>query len=321
MQKRCCLIIAEFASGPFPEQYQENHAVPPLPEAAATSELPRQLVVVLRAFGDLVIAAGSTAAIPGTGLLIGPHLSPLVEALAPRCPVYTLPYSEQRVPALFDVRKHGITEALISLMGLYQAFRQVALPVGAHLLLDRVTLRERLILPFGVTHRVLPAKASNIYAAYAEAVGPSPARPATMTAQATGQGLVGIFPGSRLPAKNLPIPVVEAAIRGALRVGHTPILYLLDGERPDLEAHFPNAVIVPRRFDAMLSAVAGVGHVVSADSMPAHMAEYLGRPVFVLSPIDNRFWLPGSSFNGNLWRLFDDCESSGTWLGGFLLKA
>jgi hypothetical protein len=59
-------------------------------------------------------------------------------------------------------------------------------------------------------------------------------------------------------------------------------LFLLEGERPDLEDDNPPFNIVPRQFTALCSAIADVDLVISADSLPAHLAERAGKPCLCL---------------------------------------
>jgi hypothetical protein len=46
--------------------------------------------------------------------------------------------------------------------------------------------------------------------------------------------------------------------------------------------------------------------VISADSLPAHIAEIKGFKPVVVSPIDNSYWLPQTSFHSGAWSLFED---------------
>lgn len=78
--------------------------------------------------------------------------------------------------------------------------------------------------------------------------------------------------------------------------------------------------MVPRRFQAMADAVRSVDAVISADSMPAHMAEYFGSPVFVVSPVPNAYWLPLSCLTTDRWVLFNQLDEQADRLSRFLLS-
>lgn len=272
-------------------------------------------IVAIKAFGDLVItltALATNPALPsGTRLLLGEHLVPLADALTIPTPTIVVAHGEAGVPAIYDIRRCGAPAALQSAWRLRRLFRAARPEV---LLFDRVGTRERWLAGSARTHALPPAE--NIYLAYAGALGSSTARPST---RPPANGIVGIFPGSRLASKNLPEPVVRTAIQAIADAGLIPRLLLLEGERPDLEGSGLPHEIVPRSFPAMIAAVGACGIVLSADSMPAHVAENRGIPVFVLSPVDNRYWLPLSAFTANRWALFSDDVAART--GQFLRAA
>lgn len=269
-------------------------------------------LVAIKAFGDLVIALTAVRAVPAEArsryrLLVGAHLVPLVEAIGSPVTVEVLDHREQDVPAMYDVRRCGPSAAMRSAWRLRRLIR-AAQP--NQLLFDRLSARERWLAGGGAADQ-LPA-AANIYLAYAKALGLVPAAPAP----APRQGAVGIFPGSRVAAKNLTRKIVRATMAAIERAGFTPCLLLLEGERPDLEVSGLAHQIVPRSLAAMIDAVTRCSCIISADSMPAHVAEQRGIPVHVISPIDNRYWLPQSAFMLDRWSLFD--ADIGSQVGLFL---
>lgn len=261
------------------------------------------IFVALKAFGDLVIAATALESAPEVrtpGLLIGSHLLPLASALDIRVPWVVLQLPESGVPAMYDVRRCGIRAGACSLLQVRRSFRRAAL--SEPLLFDRVGLREH-ILAFPDRPLGLPA-APNIYLAYRALVGDGQRHVLERTP--TGLRRIGIFPGSRILAKNIPVALVDAAHALCEAQGWQVSLYLLDGERPDLQTADRTHIVVPRKFEAMIAAVAECDAVISADSLPAHLAERAQRPVFVLSPVENRFWFPLSAYETGRYSLFHE---------------
>ena len=61
-----------------------------------------------------------------------------------------------------------------------------------------------------------------------------------------------------------------------------------------------------RNFSSLIDAVSGSDLVVTADSLPGHLAEYLDVPAYVVSPKDNLYWLPLSCFTNGGWSRFED---------------
>ena len=269
-------------------------------------------VVLVKSFGDLVIAAAVAEHMPaaaraGFRLLVGEHLIPLLEAIGTSVPVHVLRHGEEGVPAMYDVRRCGRIAALRSA---WRLRREIAAAAPSRLLFDQVRVRERWLS--GSTPVAALPGAANIYLAYEGGLG------ATRVSGgiAWRAGDIGIFPGSRIAAKNLTRPIVEAAMRAIAGSGDAPRLMLLEGERPDLEASGLPFERVQRSLPSMVAAVSGCGAVVSADSMPAHVAEHRGIPVHVISPVDNRYWLPRSAFVRGRWSLFDADQDDA--IGSFL---
>lgn len=269
----------------------------------------RLISVQFKAFGDFVIAVNSIerrVAPPGGGIamLVGAHLRPLLDVMGLRIPYSFLDHGERAVPALVSVRKEGVVRALKSAVGLKSAMMRAEVPADALLVFDKLDKRER-FLAAGRSSVALPA-ADNIYSAYDRFLDAEGFGFADASAGAVEGGPLRIFPGSRLQAKHIPPNVIEAILATAQAGGVEAELMLLDGESPELEASGLPFTRVPRDFASLIAAVRGAGRVVSADSMPAHMAEYVGRPVFVYSPVPNRYWLPRSSYTGGWEALFSD---------------
>jgi hypothetical protein len=101
-------------------------------------------------------------------------------------------------------------------------------------------------------------------------------------------------------------------------VGLEAKLFILDGDISPLVRH-PRAVTISRNFESLASAIRSVDSVISADSLPAHLAEYFGRPVFVASPAPNEYWLPYGCFRQERWGIFHDEAQFGASLDGFLV--
>ncbi|MGK6320530.1 hypothetical protein [Sphingomonas sp. DT-204] len=265
----------------------------------------------VKAFGDLVIAnaAAERVAEADRGrltLAIGEHLRPLCEAIEPKIRVVELATVETGVPSIFDARRNGMLAAVKSAWHVRRAIERAPLDRSTLLLLDRLNWRERFVVG-GRPATGMAAGTSNIYEGYDRLLADNGFQLRASTAAPTsGRRRLGIFPGSRIAAKNLPPILVSEIMRESERAGMSTSLFLLEGERPDLEAGGLPHVMVPRQFKALRDAIASMDVVISADSLPAHLAESLAIEVFVLTPRPNEFWMPHSVFEKRRWSLFDD---------------
>jgi len=268
-------------------------------------------LVSFKSFGDFIIARWAlqrlSMAPNGVSIIMGDHLIDLDAALGPYLGTYCIRHCEGSVPAMYDIKKIGIRRGIHSALNIRRLLNKLDLPSKSTLIFDKIGLREQFIAsayPCGE----LP-NANNIYLAYQKLLGLEGfmrAQPTSVEQMILSKKSVGIFPGSRVSAKVLPESVVDKLVNVCISRGVKPTIFILDGESTNLSPSLQSVTILPRRFDAMACAVRSVDAIISADSMPAHMAEYFGKPVFVVSPKPNKYWLPLSSFLNNHWALFDE---------------
>jgi hypothetical protein len=262
--------------------------------------------VCLKSYGDFVIAAH---ALRGTraNLVAGGHLHALATALGIEDRVHWLgSLMTIAVPAAFDVRQCGLTAAARSLMALRKAVAEV--PDGT-LVFDRLHWRERFVSGAHAA-RALP-DADNIYLAYNRLVSATAATVPTDAAYG-GVGAL-IIPGSRLLRKQLPVDVIARLYARLSGAGIAATVLLLDGEHFAPMGRLP-VLRLPRSFVSLCNALRDAALVISADSLPAHLAEYLARPAFVLSPTPNTYWLPPRAFAQSAWSTFNDSRPFDAWL-------
>ena len=265
----------------------------------------------VKAFGDFVIAAAAVERVRAVDrsrviMATGEHLRPLSDAIMPPVPVVELATAETGVPSIFDVRRNGLRAAIRSAWNVRRAIARAPLGDGAVILMDHIGPRERFIIG---DHPAAGFRdgTDNIYTGYETMLVDAGftlvpiAKPVARKRQR-----IGIFPGSRIAAKNLSPDLVARVLTQAKRDGVEAELFLLDGERPDLERGNLPHTLVPRQFSALYEAIRGVDMVVSADSLPAHLAERAGVDVFVFTPRPNPFWMPPSVIRENRWGLFED---------------
>ena len=267
----------------------------------------------VKAFGDLVIANAAADRVVAAersrlSLAVGRHLLPLCEAISPTMRLIELDTAEAGVPAIFDVKRHGIVAALQSALQVRDAVSRAPLDPSTCLLFDRLGRREHFIA--AGRPAIAMAAVENIYKGYDLLLAGMGFMLTPARADSTvGIRRIGIFPGSRIAAKNLPVSLVGDLMRDLERRGVVATLFLLDGERADLEASGLPHRIVPRQFTALRDAIASNDAIVSADSLPAHLAEGLAIKSVVLTPRPNAFWMPWSVFSHRRWYLFDDPDN------------
>ena len=121
-----------------------------------------------------------------------------------------------------------------------------------------------------------------------------------------------IFPDARLKHRVLGEELLRSIVRECvarqldarnLRIGTKKT-----GSPTDLPVEWING------FQALVGAVKESAAIVSSDSLPGHLAEYFGRPVFIFTPRRKDYWMPGSAFEARAFAMFDDAAAVRPWL-------
>jgi len=147
---------------------------------------------------------------------------------------------------------------------------------------DRMGWRQR-FLAFGRHSTDIISGKPNIYLDYEAFMGIEEV-PSYELASPSFKGRIGIFPDSRLVSKRIPESLLER-IRETLKIlGYQP------------EIVYTGAHSEINTFEALIEKIIAFDAIVSADSLPAHMAEYFGRPMFVMSSVSNDYWLPKTAY-------------------------
>jgi ADP-heptose:LPS heptosyltransferase len=121
-----------------------------------------------------------------------------------------------------------------------------------------------------------------------------------------------IVPSSRVAYKRMSEGVIARLAAQLEAFGPCSVINL-EGE----ECVVPPGITVceiERTFTALIRTLRKVDLVVSADSLSAHLAEYLGIPTYVVTPVPNEYWLPLLAFERQAWCLFGEEFRLGEWL-------
>ncbi|MBT0571753.1 hypothetical protein KIK84_15630 [Curvibacter sp. CHRR-16] len=244
-----------------------------------------------KAFGDLVIACHHLRHldVKDDVLLCANHLRPLLYALNYSRPVKWLDDQLEGVPALFDIRKRGAYAAIQSAWFLRWAVRDATSP-GDVVVFDRSGWRQQWVCAGRQIEQIASGEA-NIYLDYAKYFGlkvPLVESPVMVH----NLQRIGIFPDSRVATKQIPEAVVAQMV-DALKTLDVEVCVVRAGPHSEINT-----------FEDLVSTVQTMDAVVSADSLPAHLAEYWGLPVFVVTPQPNLYWLPQSAFLKGAYALF-----------------
>jgi hypothetical protein len=268
-------------------------------------------VASTKSFGDFVIAHSALHRVDAdskarTRLISCSHVKGLNAILPNDVRVTLMNSGAERVPALFDVKKRGKLAAIRSALSLRRELQAIERGRGEALAFEVLGVRERFIA--GRWPVLAPrSKCHNIYETYLRFLAEHGIRSSTpaMPVPTRRVRTVGIFPESRLVEKRLTGATLSLIFDHAARAGLDAKLFILEGDLPSTR-EFPCVVNISRDFASLSDAIKSVDAVVSADSLPAHLAEYFDRPVFVATSAANEYWLPYGCFSKQYWGIFSD---------------
>ncbi len=289
--------------------------------------MPIQSIAVASAksFGDFVITHSVLHRIESLAksrirLIACSHLKDLNAILPADVRVTLVESGEERVPAVFDVKKCGALAAVQSALSLRRRFQKIERSDDEVLAFDVLGVRERFIA--GHWPVICPqTRGPNIYETYAQFLAEQEIRTAPAAPiRSVSTRSVGIFPESRIIEKRLAAATLSVILDRAAQAGLEAKLFLLDGDLLP-EREYPGIINISRNFESLANALRSVDLVVSADSLPAHLAEYFGRPVFVGSPAPNEYWLPHACFTNKRWGVFGNEPQFSYSLDRFLAES
>ena len=279
------------------------------------------VLTCLKAFGDLTIAAGAIRTLydedaKHVKLWICSYHQELFQALSPTCQVEVLDFGSRDVPAFYDIKSRGISQAAISFAKAYHEIKRHKSNTNV-LIFDSISWRERLLF-HGFRSFAVSSREHNIYKNYHSTFlrlfGRVKEEPIIIGPDKT----ILILPSGRKNFRNIPADLINEMSKLCLAHGLKPKLYVLEGE-PPIFCDIPCTIVAKPSFVDLRQAIEGSRAVISADSLSAHLANYVRRPVFVASPYSKTsYWLPPNTFDNDYWGLFSESRMTMTALERFL---
>jgi len=278
-------------------------------------------IVTLKAFGDFVIACNASRRVQAVNgmhaptVVAGEHVRNLSSAIGVEGKIHFLGDDNWTdVPAIYDLRKQGIASAFKNIRKLRHLIN--TLPSNMNLIFDHLGWRERYI-GGGRFYQALSLNSGNIYLSYDqlfESIDYKLLKSNSEVSHSFSRAI--IIPGARMRYKQIPASVIsDLAEELNQRCINTSVI-VLEGESIDLPAGI-QVKKIPRNFNELVAVVKDSDLVISADSLPSHLCEFLYVPVFVSKPLPNQYWLPRSAYLTNGWATFADIKPLQTWLNKY----
>lgn len=264
------------------------------------------------AFGDFIIDCSFMRhAGPDTGILAASYLEPLARALdyPGRLRFFDMPATDVP-PSIWNARRAKWGPMLRSTLALNRSIRRAMRP-GDTLTVPTRDIRWKAICwPRRISFTREPGE--NLYAAYSARLGIDPGT--LLTPLSRKPASVLILPESRQTVRNLSDEVVARIVAVNREAGVASRVVRV--RPPDSTAPLAVGEVALWGLPAMIEAVRSAEAVVSADSLPAHLAAYFMRPTFVFTPVPKASWpqLPTSVLRPGAWSDTNDMTPYRSWL-------
>lgn len=267
-----------------------------------------------KAYGDLIIACNSLRNVDTAqnGLLVGMHLCPLLDAIEFDGTLCVLE-SGKNIPALFDIKMNRVSSIISNGFLLRKKIQAAVRQKDDLLVFDALGVRQY-FLAWPMRVEAVAQGMDNIYLDYARYFNftGEGTVPVLHNAVKPG-GKVCIFPDSRLKYKELPDWLVANIARENNKHGKETLVVKVG--KPVALPQFDSIQLKwIDGLDQLVAMVREANFLVSADSLPAHLAEYFGINVFVFTPGMNGYWMPLSSFKNGYFSGFDTLMRYEKWI-------
>ncbi|MBV5330565.1 MAG: hypothetical protein JZU65_23535 [Chlorobium sp.] len=270
-----------------------------------------------KAYGDLIIACNCLrkADLQKYGILAGSHLRPLLNVIDFDGTTSIIEIGNN-VPALFDTKKCGYVNAFRNGLLLRSKIQLSVQQQNDSFVFDSLGMRQRFLTwPYPVG--AINMGSDNIYLDYARYLElDDRCNIQSQNSEVKNPGRVYIFPDSRIIHKVLPDWLVIEIAKENSKIGKKTILVKVGIPVP-LPQFYSLQIQWVDGFDQLMEQVHKADVLVSADSLPAHLAEYVGTPVFVFSPIPNDYWMPLSCFKKGCFSGFSSLTKYIDWISHF----
>ena len=267
----------------------------------------------MQGFGDLVILCNVlkkyTINNDDNFIIMGSYLNKLYNELGLDIKTITFQFDGNDIPPIYNLRNNGIKKGFFNgleirnlLLNNYK--NKQFLLIFDNEQVNYCGIRER-FFTFNLPSIFIEAK-ENVYLTYTNFLKDKNNfryNYENYFSLAKNRNL-SIFPSSRQKRKIITDDILTILIQKSRSIGLKPTIYNI-GNDDTYSQKIKNYVkILPKTFKSVIETVKNSSFVISSDSVTAHIAEFYNKPIYVISPKQNNYWLPLSSYDKNFWSEF-----------------
>lgn len=241
-------------------------------------------------------------------LIAGSHLKYLFSSLNIKVNIYFLDIGNSNVPSLFNVKKDGFLNAFLSLINIkIYLFRNIK--ASEVIVFDKFSFRELLLSFLHQKFFLNKDNSHNIYLDYEKYLNISLKN---LINKRTLKRNIAIFPESRDKNKMLPATFVKDLVLYLESMNFFVTTIIVDKFLLN-KFNDCNTKLNINSFDGLIKNIKE-NNVISADSLPSHIAEHFNIPNFVYVSKPNEYWVPYSCYNMHYWDIYGSFKYLNKWL-------
>jgi len=283
-----------------------------------------KIFLCLKSYGDFVIQLYAIKNFNGSknvdGILITKHLKPLSDALSFGIKVLIVG-DRKNYPAIFNLKSSNLLKILSDYIYYIFIFSSKCYK-NFLIILDSYTIRYSIVL-FNNNVQFLPSS-KNIYLAYADFLNCKKVQFSTnkkCIRKKNTPTIVGIFVDSRVDIKRIRDSSLSLIVKLLSEYDTVVrVFFYAKSKNQDYRPLMGCSYEWYSSFEKLISNLTAVDIVISSDSVTAHLAELFEKPVYVILPYRNDYWLPLSSYISNSCCTFDDLSNGKNNLVQFLSR-
>ena len=221
------------------------------------------------------------------------------------------------VPALFDIKKQGLKNAVRSLIELSKSLRSQP---WQNYIVDNFSVRESFLSFLSSKTLVGIPRQSSIYESYANFFNStivdqsSHAASTVRKVSSFKHKRVTIFPRSRIAKKDLSDDTIKTLIETLEKACIAYEIILLPFEA--ISHQFSGSVkVLEAEFSQVIDEILDSTHVIAADTLACHLATILEIKVFSILNFKNDYYLPPGALRDQMWCLSNNSELSKRLIG------
>lgn len=256
-------------------------------------------------FGDFVIDLFFAKKVSNLKIIAADYLKPIAKAMDSMDLVEFIEVKHEIPPRLFSLKTSALHRVIFSFFRLFLSFKKI--PVNKNLYVNANSIRWKLLFFYRKLSFLRNPK-QNIYEAYCKMLN---INFNSLILPIKKKKTIKIFPGSRQAKKNIPKSILQTYTNYLEERSVKYEIIYVKGKSENIE----NSKEIDG-LGLLISEVKECDGIISADSLPIHIATYFNKDCFLISPEPSFPLMPIHILKNKLWSRGKINKNFVKWLSG-----